>query len=210
MDNTFPPEILDLISQEIRDRRSLFSLSLVSKVFYEVFNRRLYEEVDSYSKGQMRTVALSQSERMPLCGPHPASFVKALQLSSSGYYDDVDDNVDDNDHREQENLQRTLSFRRQVISAWNNIANHHAVLRRLEVDFPRSDIDSFHEVLGVNWDQCSFLEELVIRCAILKKECLYVFVSLKQCCLKIPAVNSFAGVVMLQLSVFEVLDIGLV
>ncbi|KAE9409325.1 hypothetical protein BT96DRAFT_913479 [Gymnopus androsaceus JB14] len=77
--SALPDEILDLISQEIQEHKSLFSLCLVSKNCYDVFNRRLYESVDSLHD-QIPTLTLSENERMPLKGPHPASFVETLTL----------------------------------------------------------------------------------------------------------------------------------
>lgn len=169
--SALPDDIFYLIRNEIRDLKSLFCLSLVSRNFYEVFNCRLYERVRSDSEGQMHTIALSQSERVPLTGPHPASFVKTLQLLLR--YEPVDEEQ----YRAQKNVQRS-SFRREAILALNNIADHHAVLRRLEVYFPGSDI-GLHEVFRSNSIRFSHLKELVIGYPMLKRECLDVFVSLK-------------------------------
>lgn len=166
-----PDDILYLISKEIEDHGSLFSLSNVSKNFYEVFNCRLYKAVDSGSKGKMHTVALSQSARVPLTGSHPASSVKTLRLShyprNPDFYDDF------KDYQEQERIAENL-LREQANSALNNIAAHHGVLHRLVLSL---SID-LHKVLELNSNQFHHLKELVVECPLLKKESIDVFVSL--------------------------------
>ncbi|KAE9398266.1 hypothetical protein BT96DRAFT_38728 [Gymnopus androsaceus JB14] len=167
--SALPNEILDLISGEVQDPKTLFYLSLVSKNCYHVFNRRLYESVKSEDK-QIDTVALLENERIPLIGPHPASFVKTLELTLLRLYPASD--MGEEERQEQETI-RENSFRRQADSALNNVAKH-AALRRLSLRFPKIHL---HEVLGkLNSTKFGNLRQLVIRC-IVEQQSLDIFVS---------------------------------
>ncbi|KAE9398269.1 hypothetical protein BT96DRAFT_38687 [Gymnopus androsaceus JB14] len=129
--SALPDEILDLISGEVQDYRSLFYLSLVSKNCYHVFSPRLYESVKSGDR-QLGTVASLENERVPLTGPHPASFVKNLELEFCPFYP-LNPNPDlETKKWQEEETVRTNLFKKRAESALNNITKH-AVLRRLQL-----------------------------------------------------------------------------
>ncbi|KAE9388625.1 hypothetical protein BT96DRAFT_429203 [Gymnopus androsaceus JB14] len=181
--SVLPNEILDLFSTEIQERGSLFSLSLVSKNCYDLFNRRLYEFVCADRQirpDQIRTFALSQSERMPLIGPHPASFVKTLKLKFIQYEDM--EGEEQTPTRLQGDIEEDL-FRTQIIPALKNIAEHSG-LYRLELFFPNVSLDK-----GIK-DQSSIvfghLREIIIGCPIPNKKSLDIFESI---CRGSPSLN---------------------
>ncbi|KAE9398259.1 hypothetical protein BT96DRAFT_920923 [Gymnopus androsaceus JB14] len=177
--SALPDEILDLISGEVQEPRSLFYLSLVSKNCYHVFGRRLYESVKSGDK-QIDTVALLENERRPLTSPHPASFVKTLELEFFPL--DPEWDVEEKEWQEQETIRENL-FKRQADSALKNVAKY-AVLRRLELDFPEINL---HEVLKkLTLTKFGHLRQLVIRCPIPERQSLELFESL---CQSSPTLN---------------------
>ncbi|KAE9405108.1 hypothetical protein BT96DRAFT_357560 [Gymnopus androsaceus JB14] len=76
--NALPFELYHLIAQHISDSTSTFcALSRVSKRAYEAFNPILYEKIDTLT---LSTLALIEKARLPLIGPHPATFVKSIVL----------------------------------------------------------------------------------------------------------------------------------
>ncbi|KAJ3998355.1 hypothetical protein F5050DRAFT_1745121 [Lentinula boryana] len=100
---TLSKEIITLIAEEILAKedcsyshqleayRVLAHLTLTCKAFYLAFNGFLYENITTLHKyfnaGIMKTLALSDEERGALShtlrSPHPASFVKYLQIVST-------------------------------------------------------------------------------------------------------------------------------
>ncbi|KAE9398267.1 hypothetical protein BT96DRAFT_1020262 [Gymnopus androsaceus JB14] len=169
--SALPDEILDLISGEVQEPRSLFYMSLVSKNCYHVFSRRLYESVKSGDK-QIDTLALLENERIPLTSPHPASFVKTLELEFFPL--DPEWDVEEKEWQEQETIRENL-FKRQADSALNNVAKY-AILRRLSLRFPKIHL---HKGLGkLNSIKLGHLRHLAVRCLILEHQSLDIFESL--------------------------------
>ncbi|KAF9067300.1 hypothetical protein BDP27DRAFT_1329005, partial [Rhodocollybia butyracea] len=72
-----PNELCHLIVEEL-DYSSISSLSRVSKRAYAAFAGTLYEVVQSPA---LFTLASSEKSRLPLSGPHPASFVRHISFS---------------------------------------------------------------------------------------------------------------------------------
>ena len=164
-----PIEILYLFSAKIEEPGTLFSLTLVSKNCYDVFNHHLYKFMCAHCficPSQIRTLALSPNERMPLIGPHPASFVKRLILKFIQTTSDLDE---ENEEESEEDL-----FRRQVILALNNIAEY-AVLCCLDLCFPEVPLDK--GIKSQNPIVFGHLREIVIECPIPNERSLEIFVS---------------------------------
>ncbi|KAE9391134.1 hypothetical protein BT96DRAFT_1001624 [Gymnopus androsaceus JB14] len=79
-----PNEIYLHILQGIPgDTRTLNALTQISKRCHDFFNSVLYENVPATA---LRTLSLSEQDRLPLTGPHPASYVKKLSVSPPGVY----------------------------------------------------------------------------------------------------------------------------
>lgn len=78
---SFPAELCrEVISHA--DTKALFSLSLVSSSFYAQSTELLYRNVDIAS---VPTLALSQEHRgLLLTFPHPASFIRTMDLVTAG------------------------------------------------------------------------------------------------------------------------------
>ncbi|KAF9070570.1 hypothetical protein BDP27DRAFT_590177 [Rhodocollybia butyracea] len=72
-----PFEICRLITEETPLRRDLWALTLVSKHCYAAFNYSLYAEITSAA---LFTLGLAEKARLPLTGPHPASYVKSIDF----------------------------------------------------------------------------------------------------------------------------------
>lgn len=172
--SSLPNELIDLIFNEICDYKSVFSMTLVSKSCYDIFNRRLYEFIDLDHDKQLRTLALPQGERLPLTGPHPASLVKYLQLvfTRSSYMD-----MDLTEMEIQEDDTREELFRREAASVLNSVIQHGAILYSLVLRFPRIPL---HEIIS-NVDSATFGElralVLLVHYDILDSPNLDIFVS---------------------------------
>lgn len=166
--SSLPNEILDLIAKEIPNYKSLFSLTLVSRNCYGVFNRGLYHSVSL--DGQLRTLALSQGQRLPLT--HPASFVKVLQIGFSRPYD-----PEPTDTELQVESTREEVFKREAASVLKNLDQHAVTLRSLFLYFPQIPL---HQVIR-NVDSAVFgdLRDLVllVQSDILNTPSLDIFVS---------------------------------
>lgn len=171
---TLPNEILHLISEEFQDPGSLSCLPLISKRSYEVFNRRLYESVRNMD--QLVTLALSEVDRLPLNGAHPASFVKDLEIK---YHQQLTEEAEGEmmAFGIQETPQAAL-FRKQASSALNNVLRYCAPLHHLRF---YCDTISLPEVFGgLDLTTFSSLRELAIGCPFPKrslKQSLDLFVS---------------------------------
>ncbi|KAF9070571.1 hypothetical protein BDP27DRAFT_1323500 [Rhodocollybia butyracea] len=72
-----PFELCRLIIKEGLLRSDLLALTLVSKHCYAAFNYSLYDEVTSAA---LFTLGLTEKARLPLTGPHPASYVKSMDF----------------------------------------------------------------------------------------------------------------------------------
>ncbi|KAF9070586.1 hypothetical protein BDP27DRAFT_1323529 [Rhodocollybia butyracea] len=70
-----PFELCRLITEETESSSDLCALTLVSKHCYAAFNYSLYEEITSAA---LFTLGLTEKARLPLTGPHPASYVKSM------------------------------------------------------------------------------------------------------------------------------------
>lgn len=163
-----PTEVLHLISGQIRDRGSLFSLVLVSKRFYILFNRCLYELVDLDQ--QVLTLSLSERDRLPLTRPHPASFVKDLELIFCPPEDSDDSDSEQEDGKHDEEMARPrldgATLRKMASSAVENIINHQAAVRRLVFSSQGIALPQVFE--NTQLTKFNFLRELVVSCPLPK------------------------------------------
>ncbi|KAF9070587.1 hypothetical protein BDP27DRAFT_1446888 [Rhodocollybia butyracea] len=72
-----PFELCRLITEETESGNDLWALTLVSKHCYAAFNYSLYKEITSAA---LFTLGLAEKARLPLTGPHPASYVKSIDF----------------------------------------------------------------------------------------------------------------------------------
>lgn len=182
MFSTLPNEVLDIVSEAIEAYRDLFSISLASRRCYSVFNRRLYEysdiTIDDYSK-KIATLALSDSDRVPLTGPHPASLVQHLELTIFLRSAEEDGKLD------WEMLETPPGLLRATL-ALRNIFKHRAALR--DVTFLSDSVPLWKMFEEVDFSAADsgfgVLEEFIIGCPVLRKgleQDLGVYVSSKLC-----------------------------
>jgi hypothetical protein len=153
-----PNEMYHLIHENLFDDRiqTLLSLVLVSKHCYAVFNSYLYKIADD---SMLDTLGLSQDDRLPLTIPHPASFVRELDLileTSNEEAEKEGAKVDD--------VSEEGDVQRQVTSTLENVmANASSPLRRFGF---RADRLTLSEAFG-NMNNISIfgsLEELTVGC----------------------------------------------
>ena len=142
--STLPNELYNLIAEEIQgDTPTLIALTQVSKRFHEIFSSFLYRDV---SDTALYALSLSKRSRLPLVGPHPASYVNKLSVSPTRHNLSV--------------------FRKQFVSAMKNIVLY-ASDDAIESFSFRSKSISFPEVLGGTTPVAlKSIKEFILLCSI--------------------------------------------
>ncbi|KAF9067299.1 hypothetical protein BDP27DRAFT_1329004 [Rhodocollybia butyracea] len=162
-----PNELCHLILEEL-DYPSLCSLSRVSKRAYAAFAGALYESVQSPA---LFTLASSEKSRLPLSGPHPASFVRRISLS----FPDRPSYSVVSKHKEREEKAKNdrmeglppsdlTTFKQLVTKAVNNVIFYapNAAIKSFRYE---CDLLSLPDVFpNVEFAKLSSLEKVTIEC----------------------------------------------
>lgn len=170
-----PNEICHLIGEEIEYEDEIQALTLVSKSFYAVFNPFLYAVGD---ESMLETLGLSEKDRLPLTGPHPASFIRKISLTKDSIksYERADGK------QMEEAAARLDASRAQITAALQNIIIH-ATAPLSYFDFV-SPLISLSEAFGDAKDMSRFgsLKDLKVACPFSEKNLehsLHIFVGLR-------------------------------
>ncbi|KAJ4491000.1 hypothetical protein J3R30DRAFT_3694966 [Lentinula aciculospora] len=155
---SLPIELDCLIANQITDTATLSALTLVSRKLYVVFTPELFRSVNRAEA--LPTLASSQNERFPLRNPHPASFVKHLDIWIP--HKDYDPQSSRNELRLLRIVQNCMPQALYNISVYGE----KAVLRSFKIDLQTSTT-SFTKLIG-NIDEenqlFESLHELSLRC----------------------------------------------
>lgn len=143
------------------DIGTLSLLSQVSSTFYAYYNAFLYQNANDAC---VPTLALSQENRLPLTGPHPATFVKEVMISDrNGFYDEAFENV--------EEMER---FKERLSAAMHNISKYAPKEGLRSFTFmPR--YSGLHDIFTVQDPAWRSLESLVIACELYHLDKMVVF-----------------------------------
>lgn len=147
----FPLELHSLIASKA-DIGTLSLLSQVSSAFYAYYNAFLYQNANDAC---VPTLALPQEDRLPLTGPHPATFVKEVMISDrNGFYDEQFKNA--------EEIQR---FKELLSAAMHNISKY-APKEGLRSFTFMPGYCSLHDIFTVQDPAWRSLESLIIACTL--------------------------------------------
>ncbi len=149
-----PVELCGLIFDSIQYTETVSVLSAVSKRNYAIFTPLLYQTARTNALG---TLAMPAQSRTPLKSPHPASFVKELELEFKL----------DEDQSEEQMRQELKMFRRDIGRAMENLITHapSGGPPKLQTYWFACEFLSFPEAFGkVDLSLFSALKEVKLQC----------------------------------------------
>lgn len=168
--NALPNELFSLIASYTTTISSLFSLTRVSKRSYDAFNPILYRKIDSLA---LSTVASTENARLPLSGPHPATFVRCMTFAYPFDCDDPTYLTPNDTYRTNEEAKKRLNalapsnlitFQKLVEAAVSNIVFYapHAAIETFEYRCQLLSLpDAFR---NINFAAFSSLKNLNLGC----------------------------------------------
>lgn len=167
--NALPNELYHLIGSYAFGTSTICALTRVSKCLYETFNPILYKKIDTSA---LSTVASTESARLPLTGPHPATFVRSMvfefpfdcdnlmYITRTGF-----DLKDETRKRVNAIAPSELAiFQKLATSAVSNVISYapHAAVEALEYRCTHSSLaDTFQ---NIDFSVFSSLKSLIIAC----------------------------------------------
>ncbi|KIK51496.1 hypothetical protein GYMLUDRAFT_50517 [Collybiopsis luxurians FD-317 M1] len=161
--NALATELYHLIAEELKNLGSIYALTRVSKRAYAAYNPLLYRNIESPA---LSTLAQTEKSRLPLDGPHPASFVKRIRLNFP--FEDDPELIDEDEEREKAKKRKgpvaLAEFKKLVPAAMDNVVFYapHTGIKSIEFQcFDLSLAEAFNKV-----DFCVFssLEKVLISC----------------------------------------------